>query len=58
MTAVADAGVWMSELERMPNVEYRGIFDSVAGDVVKELNQYDIQGLHCQLSGFAGNRHD
>lgn len=31
-----------SELERMPNVEYRGIFDSVAGDVVKELNQYDI----------------
>ncbi len=31
-----------SELNRMPNVKYLGIFDSVAGDVVKELNQYDI----------------
>ena len=31
-----------SELERLPNAEYRGVFDSVAGDVVKELNQYDV----------------
>lgn len=33
---------FMNELEQMPNVEYRGVFDSVAGDVVEELNQYDI----------------
>lgn len=31
-----------SEVEQLSNVEYRGVFDSVAGDVVKELNQYDI----------------
>lgn len=31
-----------SEVNRIPNVRYLGVFDSVAGDVIKELNQYDI----------------
>lgn len=33
---------FLREVERLHNVEYRGVFDSVAGDVVSELNQYDI----------------
>lgn len=33
---------FMREVACLPNVEYRGIFDSVSGDVVSELNQYDI----------------
>lgn len=30
------------EVEQLSNVTYRGVFDSVTGDVVGELNQYDI----------------
>lgn len=30
------------QVDALSNVEYRGVFDSVTGDVVTELNQYDI----------------
>lgn len=33
---------FMRQVENLRNVEYRGLFDSVTGDVVSELNQYDI----------------
>lgn len=29
----------------LPNVEYHGVFDSVSGDVLAELNQYDLHLL-------------
>lgn len=32
-------------LSSLPNVEYHGIFDSVSGDVLAELNQYDLHLL-------------
>ena len=33
---------FMREVENLRNVEYRGLFDSVTGDVASEFNQYDI----------------
>lgn len=30
---------------RLPNVEYHGVFDSVTGDVLAELNRYDLHLL-------------
>lgn len=31
-----------AEVEVLPNVRYRGVFDSATGDVVRELEQYDV----------------
>lgn len=38
--AISD--VFMEGCERLPNVRYHGVFDSVGGDVVAELSQYDV----------------
>lgn len=32
-------------LSGLPNAEYHGVFDSVSGDVLAELNQYDLHLL-------------
>lgn len=36
---------FLSDVGRLPNTQYKGVFDSVAGDVVAELSRYDLHLL-------------